>query len=303
MFNYPSLEMIDKLLLKDNFYNNFKDSALDLPKTFIYSCTLRQELPTDFTYPLILKPGDGVMYYQCDFPSKSKVFKIKDELELRSVIEEIEGSGYTANLVIQEFIPGDDHALYDSLFYCDKNGVPKIMTFAQIGLQEQTRSGVGNCTLLVNGFDENGYNEEIVLKLEEFMKGISFTGFAEFDLKYDYRDSKYKVFEINPRQSRSGYYMAACGHNLVKLLVDDLVFDKKIERKIVKEEMVLSFVPQYVIKKYVKSEKLLAKIEELIKAKKIVDPLNYKSDMSLKRRLYLFLRKFNYAKKYKKFKW
>lgn len=300
LFNYPSIEMINNLIVKDNFYNVFKDSNLDFPKTFIYSCINKEELPNDLMYPIILKPGDGVEYYQCDFPSKSKVFKLKSEEELINTIKEIEDSGYKANLIIQEFIPGEDSALYDSLFYCDKSGIPKIMTFAQIGLQEQTRSGVGNCTVLVNGFDENGFNEEIVLKLEQFMKEIKFTGFAEFDLKYDYRDGKYKVLEINPRQSRSGYYMSACGANLVKLLVDDLVFNKEIERKILKEEIVLSFVPLYVIKKYIKSQKLVNKILEI---NKTIDPLFYKKDISFKRMAYLFLRKFNYIKKYKQFKW
>ena len=120
-------------------------------------------------------------------------------------------------------------------------------------------------------------------------------------MKYDSRDNKYKVLEINPRQSRSGYYLTACGYNLVEYLINDLIFDKKMEFKIIKEKIVLSFVPKKVIKKYVENKELKNEINKLIKNKKIVNPLKYKNDKNLKRRLYLLYRDFNYIKKYKKF--
>ena len=37
VFNYPSLETVNTLLVKDNFYTAFKD-RLELPKTLVYSC-------------------------------------------------------------------------------------------------------------------------------------------------------------------------------------------------------------------------------------------------------------------------
>lgn len=303
LFNYVDLDLLNNLLIKDRFYSYFANSNLDFPKTFIYSCTTRPEIPDMFTYPLILKPGDSVMYYKCEFPGKSKVYKIKSREELYETIKLIEDSGYTANLVIQEFIPGDDSALYDSMFYCNTKKKAQVMTFAQIGLQEHTNTGVGNCTVLANGFDEHGYKEEFVYKLKDFLESIGYQGFAEFDMKYDIRDGKYKVLEINPRQSRSAYYLAACGHNLVKSLVDDLVYGKEYEPTLIREKMVLSFVPKSVIKKYVTNPKLKAEIKRLIREGKIVDPLYYKKDLPLKRVIYLLLRDINYHKKYKRHKW
>ncbi len=71
-----------------------------------------------------------------------------------------------------------------------------------------------------------------------------------------------KFFEVNPRQSRSGYYFCACGHNLVKLLIDDLFYNSLDNNKfeLVKNNVVLSFVPKSVIKKYVTSDNLKAEI-------------------------------------------
>ena len=307
VYNYPSLDILNKVLVKDKFYKAFKDSKLDMPKTYVYKCSTGQviddKIIEEFMYPLIVKPGNSVEYHNHRFEGMYKVYKVFSKEELLEAIKKIEASGYKENLVIQEFIPGDDCALFDSIFYCGKDKKVKLMTFAQIGLQERNPTGIGNCTFLVNGFDEHGYKEDIVYKLKDFMEEIGYQGFAEFDLKYDKRDGKYKVLEINPRQARSSYYLAACDHNLVKYLIDDLIYNEKIETTLMKDKIVLSFVPKSVIKKYVTSDALRKEAIELIKQKKIVNPLKYKKDRSIKRRLYLIMKDISYKRKYKKLSW
>ena len=306
VFNYPDIELVNNLLVKEKFYDIYKDMGLDMPKTYIYPCNKNEDInkikKCFNEYPIIIKPSDGVEYHSLDDTTLAKVYKIHSEEELEKIIKKIENAGYNKNLIIQEFIPGDDSALFDSVFYVGKDKKAKLATFAQIGLQEHTPTGIGNCTVLVNGYDEHGYKEEIVYKLKEFIEKIGYQGFAEFDIKYDVRDNKYKVLEINPRQSRSGYYLTACGYNLVKYLIDDLIKNKNMEFKIIKEKYVLSFVPKIVIKKYIKNNKLKKEIIKLIKNKKIVNPIDYKQDKNIKRKLYVFYRKFNYIKKYKKYK-
>lgn len=304
VFNYPNIGILDNLLIKENFYGNYKNMGLDMPKTYIYKCNQNDDINKIKEYfkeyPLIIKPSDGVEYHYLE-ETLDKVYKAKNEDELEKIILKIEKAGYKNNLIIQEFIPGDDSALFDSIFYVGKNKKAQIATFAQIGLQEHTPTGIGNCTVLVNGFDEHGYKEELVYKLKEFLEKIGYQGFCEFDMKYDSRDGKYKVLEINPRQSRSGYYVAACGYNLVEYLIDDLIFNKEKEFKIIKEKLLLSFVPKKVIKKYIENKKLKEEIFKLIKNKKIVNPLKYSKDSSFKRKKYLFLRDRNYVQKYKKY--
>ena len=305
VFNYPDIELVNNLLVKEKFYDIYKDMGLDMPKTYIYPCNKNEDINKIKKYfneyPIIIKPSDGVEYHSLDDTTLAKVYKIHSEEELEKIIKKIENAGYNKNLIIQEFIPGDDSALFDSVFYVGKDKKAKLATFAQIGLQEHTPTGIGNCTVLVNGYDEHGYKEEIVYKLKEFIEKIGYQGFAEFDIKYDVRDNKYKVLEINPRQSRSGYYLTACGYNLVKYLIDDLIKNKNMEFKIIKEKYVLSFVPKIVIKKYIKNNKLKKEIIKLIKNKKIINTIDYKKDKNIKRKLYVFYRKFNYIKKYKKY--
>jgi len=305
LFNYPEINIVNNLLVKEVFYDVYKDVNIDIPKTTIYKCNQNDDIDKIKNYfkeyPIIIKPSDGVEYHSLD-TVLDKVYKVYNDEELENAILKIEKAGYNKNLIIQEFIPGDDSALFDSIFYVGKNKKAQIATFAQIGLQERTPTGIGNCTVLVNGFDEHGYKDELIYKLKEFLEKIGYQGFAEFDMKYDSRDGKYKVLEINPRQSRSGYYVCATGNNLVEYLIDDLIYNKQKEFKIIKEKVILSFVPKKIIKKYIENNKLKNEINKLIKNKKIVNPLKYNKDKSFKRILYLLYRDFNYFKKYKKYK-
>lgn len=305
-FNYPTEDIINNLLVKDNFYEFVKNYDIDVPATYIYTCN-KDELDMNqinkFMFPLILKPGDGVKYHEHEFEGQAKVYKIKTEEELKSVIKDIEDSGYDDKLIIQEFIPGDDSMLFDSIFYVGKDKKAKLMSFAQIGLQEHTPTGIGNCTVLVNGFNQFNNTEIIKDRLKKFLEDIGYQGFAEFDLKYDVRDQKFKVFEINPRQARSSYYLTACGYNLAKYLIDDIIYGKEMEFKFIEEKMVLSFVPKSVIKKYVVNDELKKEIHKLIKQHKFVRPLHYKGDKHLKRKLWLYVRDLNYKKKYKENEW
>ena len=305
VFNYPDINIVNNLLIKENFYDIYKNMGIDMPKTLIYTCSGDEKInkiKKHFKeYPIIIKPSDGVEYHNLEV-TLDKVYKAKNEKEVEEIISKIKNAGYKSNLIIQEFIPGDDSALFDSIFYVGKNKKAQIATFAQIGLQERTPTGIGNCTVLVNGYDEHGYKEELIYKLKEFLEKIGYQGFAEFDMKYDIRDNKYKILEINPRQSRSGYYVAATGNNLIEYLIEDTIFNKEKEFKIIKDKLVLSFVPNRIISKYVKNNKLKKEIKNIIKNKKIINPLKYKKDKSLKRKLYLLYRDFNYLKKYKKYK-
>ena len=305
VFNYPDINIVNNLLIKEKFYDIYKHMGIDIPETCIYKCNENEDInkiKEKFKeYPIIIKPSDGVEYHNLEIVL-DKVYKVYNSEELEKTILKIKEAGYKNNLIIQEFIPGDDSALFDSIFYVGKNKKAQIATFAQIGLQERTPTGIGNCTVLVNGFDAHRYYEELIYKLKEFLEKIGYQGFAEFDMKYDSRDGKYKVLEINPRQSRSGYYVCATGHNLIKYLIDDLILNKEKEFKIIKEKIVLSFVPKKIIKKYIENKKLKKEINKTIKNKKIVNPLKYNKVNTFKRKLYLLYRDFNYLKKYKKYK-
>lgn len=304
-FYFPtfSVELLNNMLVKEKFYNNF--DGLDKPETYIYNTLEKLDMDKikELGYPLILKPSDGIKYHEHEFDNQYKVFKIKDEENLKSVINDIKKSGYKDNLIIQKFIKGDDSYLFDCVAYLDRYGKVKLMTFAQIALQEHTKTGIGNATVVVNGVSTHGSFEKITKQLKKIIEKENYHGFCEFDLKYDPDDKKFKVLEINPRQARCSYYLAFAGFNLIKYLVDDLIYKKDLEYHFIDKKVCLSFVPKNIIKKYVFDKQLKQEIFKLYKQGKTVNPLKYKKDNLFKRKLWLIVRDFNYNKKYKNNRW
>lgn len=300
VFNAPNKELVNSFLDKEKFYKTYEGNGLSFARTLYYDCKEEETapIPVYMYYPLIIKPGDGIDYNKHPFPGQPKVFKATTPDNAVNFINKVKASGYTGTLIVQEFIPGDDTSLYDCVFYVNTKGHAELASFAQIGLQEHSPSAIGNCTVLINGYAQKGDPRKAVWAYKDFLELNGYRGFAEFDLKYDKRDDTYKVMEINPRQARSSYYLAALGKNLVERLVDDVFEGKENEFEVLTDEVLLSMVPKKVIKKYISNEEYKAEALKLWKKK--VDPLKYKKEKSFKHKFYLILRATNYKKKYKK---
>lgn len=297
VFNYPDKRLIDTLMYKESFYKTYAGSCLDLPKTVYYDCAAAGEIPDGFDFPVIVKPSNVIAYNHLEFSGKNKIYKVYSRQELESTVRTVTAGGYRDTLILQDYIPGDDSFLFDAVAYCDSRGKLKMLTFAQIGLQEHSRSMVGNAAVLINGRNPFGSTAEITASIKQFLEGIGYRGFAEFDLKYDARDGRFKVLEINARQGRSSYYICALGCNPVKLLADDLIYKKTPDYGLLTGEVLLSFVPKGIVKKYIRNDAYRADALRLWK-KGHADPLRYRRDRNFKRRLYLIKRAARYYRDY-----
>lgn len=304
VYAYPENQILETLTNKEKFYKNYKNKGLEFPETFYFDCTKNTILPSTLDFPLIVKPANVVLYNHLKFEGKNKIYKIENQDELEKVIGDIIQAGYNDKLIIQEYIPGDDSYLFDAVVYVDRNGKVKTLSFAQIGLQERTKSMVGNAAVLINGFNTTaGNTKEMMEKITKFMEEISYRGFAEFDMKYDERSNTFKVLEVNARQGRCSYYVSALGANLIKTLVDDLIYQIELPKQVLQEEILLSFVPKGIIKKYITDEAFKKEAIYLWKQKRKVSPMIYKKDKNWKRFLMLRKRLLHYYKEYKYSYW
>jgi len=302
VYNCPTLEIVDSFLVKEKFYKTYENSGLSFARTEYVDCSEKETapMPFDIVYPLIIKPSNAIEYGKHHFEGQPKVFKATTPDNARNFINKVKASGYTGTLIVQEFIPGDDSALFDCVFYCNSKGKPELASFAQIGLQEHGPSAIGNCTVLINGYNQYGNTEKTVNELKAFLESIHYTGFCEFDLKYDSREGDFKVMEINPRQARSSYYLCALGHNLVEYLMEDVFEGKERDFELLTEEILLSMVPKSVIRKYIFNTEYRKEALKLWRKKGRIDPLKFKGEKGFKHKVYLRLRALNYRKKYKK---
>lgn len=301
-FNYPSVKLQHTLVNKEDFYKTYADYEIDLPRSIYYDCTKDEKInECDITFPVIVKPANVILFKHISFAGKKKIYKLENMEELNDVINKFKKGNYTDTIIIQEYIPGDDSHLFDAVVYADKNKKVKMISFAQIGLQEHAPRMIGNAAVIINGYSQYPGVEEQIEKIRKFTEKIGYQGFAEFDMKYDARDGKYKVMEINARQGRCSYYIVPAGFNLIELLYKDLIEGKDLKYKVCNKEVLETFVPKKVVKKYITNEEYKAKVLSMWKDR--VEALNYKKDTSFLRKLLLIKIRYNYIKDYKNFKW
>lgn len=300
-FNYPSVELQRTLVNKELFYKTYAKSVLDLPKTIYFDCKLDDKIKKKINFPVIVKPANVILFKHINFEGKKKIYRLNTMEELNTVIGYFKDGGYNDTLIIQEYIEGDDSHLFDAVVYVDKNHEVKLVSFAQIGLQEHSSKMIGNAAVLINGYSLFPGVTEQINKIKKFMESIDYQGFAEFDMKYDVRDEKYKVMEINARQGRCSYYITPCGFNLIEILYKDLILKEELDYQVVEKQQLETFVPKCIVKKYITNEKYKEKVLSLWKDR--VNPLSYKKDNGFLRKLLLIKIAYNYIKAYKSVDW
>lgn len=293
---YIDYSLMDSLIKKENFYQMCDKYKIDYPNTFIFKKDMDINFKLPFEPPFILKPSNSVEYWEHSYDGQKKVYKLKTRAELNKTIQQIYNAGYSDSLIIQDFIPGDDSYMRVLTSYSSKDNKVKLMSLGHVLLEEHTPHGLGNHAVIINEF-----NQELMLKLKQFLDDINFVGFSNFDIKYDERDNKFKVFEINLRQGRSNFYVTGSGFNIAKYLVDDYIENKKLNLTLANNKNLWLVIPKQVAFKYIKNENAKQQMKELIATKKYINPLFYKGDLHFKRFIAIFKTHISHFVKYKKY--
>ena len=279
---FMNKELKDKLEDKESFYQICEKYNLDYPKTYIVTKENKDNITLPFNYPVALKPSNSTLYSNVNFEGKEKSYKIKDKDTLKQTVDKIFDSGYNGHIIIQDFIPGSDDTMYVLNCYSNKEGKVKMMCFGRCILEEHSPYGVGNYRAIIS----DG-NKQIYEKIKNFLEDIHYIGFSNFDLKYDYRDQTYKLFEINIRQGRSSYFTTAAGLNLAQYLVEDYVLNLDKNPEYNYNKFLWLHTPKKVLNKYVYNQDVLNEAKALIKQNKYAYTLKNKKDNSLIRNLWI----------------
>ena len=295
---YIEEELLNKLVLKDSFYDICEKTGVDYPETFVYDVKEKTPLKLPFDFPVIAKPASSAEYHYAEFKGKKKVFKFNSMEELKGMLSELEKSSYGYKFLVQDFIPGDDNYMHILTCYCDRNSKVRFMSFGHTILEDHGDAAIGNPVAIINTVDRDVMDKSI-----KFLEETGYTGFANFDIKYDERDGKYKYFEINTRLGRSNFYITGSGFNAVKWIVDDLIYNKKFDNKIViaDKENLYTVVPKSIVLAYCGSDELKEQVKRLYREGKVSNPIDYRGEKNIIHKLYVKYFMFTQKRRFNRF--
>jgi predicted ATP-grasp superfamily ATP-dependent carboligase len=213
IFAKNSPEMIGRLVSKKGMYEMALEHGVPTPVTLFPESLedVKTFLPR-ITFPVMLK---GIYGNRLQTRTQKKMVIVHSPEELvenYSAMEDPE----MPNLMLQEYIPGDDDQIYIFNGYFDRRSRclagftgRKIRQFpVHVGC-----ASLGVCR----------WNEDVAQTTIRFMQAIGYKGILDIGYRYDPRDGQYKVLDANPRVGQAfRLFVAENDMDVVKSLYLDL---------------------------------------------------------------------------------
>jgi D-aspartate ligase len=271
-----------RVIDKSDFYRTCAELGVPHPETVVVTPGtasdphLGDDLP--FGYPVILKPSDTDTYPRLQFEGKEKVYRISDARELRAVAARITRAGYTGDLIVQEFLAGDESVMRVANTYSDRQGRMRLASLGQVVLTEYHPRLVGNNNAIVSVHDD-----ELVASLRGFLDGIGYVGAANFDVMRDRRTGVDKLLEVNLRPGATSFYATAAGANIARSTIEEYVYGRAVDETVTTEERLWLNAPYPVVVWFVPGS-LRARVRAFRRRNRD-HTLRYGPDRSLRRRV------------------
>lgn len=296
---FLSEHLLDQISDKATFAQICDDLGISVPRTLVQefgSAEPWEAVAVDLEYPLIAKAASSADYQDVEFEGKKKVFEIATPEELAWLWDALRTAGYRGRFVVQELVPGDDTQMRSITAYVDTRGEITLLCSAHVLLEEHTPSGLGNPAAMIT------YRDDPMLEqARTFLASTGYRGFANFDVKVDPRTGQFRFFEVNPRIGRNNYYVTAAGANPMRFVVEDAVEGRSVPPVVVDKEILYSVVPNRLLLRYVRDPQLAARVRRLIQANAVARPLAYRTDLSPRRRLYVWMALVNQVRKFRRY--
>lgn len=214
-FAFPknSPEMVRRLVSKKGMYELAIEHDVPTPAT-LFPNSLRdvENFLPKITFPVMLK---GIYGNRLQLRSQKKMVIVHSADELIDNYTAMEDPEMP-NLMLQEYIPGDDDQIYIFNGYFDRQS--RCLAGFTGHKIRQFPIHVGCASLGVCRS-----NEEVANTTIRFMKAIGYQGILDIGYRYDRRDGGYKVLDANPRVGQAfRLFVAHNDMDVVKSLYLDL---------------------------------------------------------------------------------
>ncbi len=211
-FTTAELDVVNKMLNKNNFYKLVEKRHLPHPKTYFpENITDIKKISKEITYPCIVKPVYS-SYFVLDF--HSKLFNARSREELVRCYEKARSKNH--DVIIQEIIPGDARFLYGFNAYYNRKFDPTGI-FMYRRIREWPHNFGNGCYI------ENIWQPELDEIVTPLMKEIKYYGIVDAEFKKDPRDGLFKIIEINPRTWMQNRLPTRCGINIPYIAYRDAI--------------------------------------------------------------------------------
>ncbi|MDO8148756.1 MULTISPECIES: carboxylate--amine ligase [unclassified Isoptericola] len=304
---YVDEKLLHRLTDKEGFGDLCAELGIAHPTTVVHDVAAGGEPDTsELTFPVIAKAASTAAYHDVEFAGKKKVFLVDTREELVDLLRRVHDAGYQGSFVVQDYIPGDDSGMRILTCYSDATGKVRFSAYGHVLLEEHTPGALGNPAGIITQV-----NHEVVEQATRMLEHVGWTGFANFDLKYDPRDGRYVFFELNPRLGRSNFYITAAGANAVKFYVHEHVQGQDPDPRAVlgadvpltasgelEAEHLYTVLPGALLRRYVLDDEVRSTARRLARRGRSTNPLWYRAETDPRRLAYLAIAQLNQWRKY-----
>jgi D-aspartate ligase len=163
-------------------------------------------------FPLLLKSSDGAKLEARGLP---KMVIVRSASELAGNFSRMEDPA-NANLMLQEYIPGSGEAVWMFNGYFDRNSDCVAGFTGRKLRQHPIRTGATSLGICQK-------NETVHRLTTGFMKAVGYRGIVDIGFRYDARDGRYKLLDVNPRIGATfRLFVGTDGTDVARLLYLDL---------------------------------------------------------------------------------
>jgi predicted ATP-grasp superfamily ATP-dependent carboligase len=219
IFPRNSPAMIGRLVSKKGMYEMALEHGVPTPLTlFPKSLEDVNAFLSRITFPVMLK---GIFGNRLEVRTRRKMVIVHSSEELIENYGAMEDPEMP-NLMLQEYIPGDDDQIYIFNGYFD--GRSRCLAAFTGHKIRQFPVHVGCASLGVCR-----WNEDVARTTIRFMQAIGYRGILDIGYRYDPRDGQYKVLDANPRVGQAfRLFVAENDMDVVKSLYLDLTGQEQL---------------------------------------------------------------------------
>jgi predicted ATP-grasp superfamily ATP-dependent carboligase/ubiquinone/menaquinone biosynthesis C-methylase UbiE len=188
-FQENSIDLVERLYNKRSMYLLARE--LDIPTAetiFPRSIDDVRAFAAFARFPVMLKGSDGIVLSR---RSGLKMAIVRDAAELLEAYRRLEDPS-RPDLMLQEYIPGGEDAQWMYNGYFDERSECLFGITGRKLRQTPPYTGMTSLGVCLR-------NDEVERLTRRFMKAIGYRGILDIGYRFDARDGRYKVLDVNPR--------------------------------------------------------------------------------------------------------